>query len=453
MTRKKTTEQFIIEATKVHEDKYGYKKVEYINAHTKISIFCKACNNYFSQTPAKHTNSKQGCPTCGILSRAVKQRCTKEEFIEKANEVHKGIYGYEKVDYINSITCVNIFCKSCKEYFPQTPASHLTGRGCPACGILSMIGKQKKTTEQFIIEATNFHEGIYGYDKVDYINWDTYIDIFCKKCNEYFSQSAGNHLSGKGCPTCGILSRADMRRKTIEEFIIEATNFHEGIYGYEEVIYINDKTEVKIFCKKCNEYFSQTPNNHLAGNGCDACGRLSMIEKQSLTKEEFIEKAIKVHEDKYGYDEVVYVNAHTKISIFCKKCNEYFPQTPANHIYHQRGCPICCHKGYSDMAIKWLEFMMTEHKIHIQHALNGGEYKIPGTSWRADGFCVETNTIYEFHGDFWHGNPIKFNSSDINTRTHTTFGELYEKTQKRKQTLIEMGYNYVEMWEYDWKSG
>ena len=40
MGKKKTTEQFIEKARKIHGDKYDYSKVEYINATTDVCIIC-----------------------------------------------------------------------------------------------------------------------------------------------------------------------------------------------------------------------------------------------------------------------------------------------------------------------------------------------------------------------------------------------------------------------------
>ena len=88
--------------------------------------------------------------------------------------------------------------------------------------------------------------------------------------------------------------------------------------------------------------------------------------------------------------------------------------------------------------------------IHIQHAENEGEYSIPETKYKADGFCKETNTIYEFHGDFWHGNPKKYPSEKLNCISKKTFGELYENTKQREEEIIQRGYTLVTIWEYDW---
>lgn len=102
---------------------------------------------------------------------------------------------------------------------------------------------------------------------------------------------------------------------------------------------------------------------------------------------------------------------------------------------------------YSYASIRWLESIMQLENIHIQHALNDGEFLIPGTKYRADGYCQETNTIYEFHGDYWHGNPLLFESSVINEVIGKTMGELYQKTIIKEEEIRGLGYNLVVKWE------
>ena len=108
--------------------------------------------------------------------------------------------------------------------------------------------------------------------------------------------------------------------------------------------------------------------------------------------------------------------------------------------------------GYSIKAIQWLEEIMKEEQIFIQHAGNVGEYSIPGTRFKVDGYCKETNTCYEFHGVYWHGHPSKFSPTDINPVNKKTYGELYQKTLERDQKIRDLGYNLVVMWEHEWKS-
>ena len=59
--------------------------------------------------------------------------------------------------------------------------------------------------------------------------------------------------------------------------------------------------------------------------------------------------------------------------------------------------------NYSKASIQWLEWIMEDNRrkgkdVQIQHALNGGEFKIPNTNYRCDGYDEKHNTIYEFYG-------------------------------------------------------
>ena len=98
-----------------------------------------------------------------------------------------------------------------------------------------------------------------------------------------------------------------------------------------------------------------------------------------------------------------------------------------------------------------MNFISKYYNINIQHAENDREYLIPETKYRADGFCKENNTIYEFHGDFWHGNPNIYKDNDINIITKCTYKELYDKTLIRENKIKELGYNLITIWENDWK--
>lgn len=88
--------------------------------------------------------------------------------------------------------------------------------------------------------------------------------------------------------------------------------------------------------------------------------------------------------------------------------------------------------------------------VEIQTTENGGEYLVPGTKYKVDGFCAITNTVYEFHGDFWHGNPATQDPNSIHPVSLRTMGELYERTMAREKVIRNLGYNLVTIWESDW---
>ena len=170
-----------------------------------------------------------------------------------------------------------------------------------------------------------------------------------------------------------------------------------------------------------------------------------------LTTSQCIERAKVVHGDKYDYSLVEYKNTHTKVKIICK-FHGIFEQTPVAHVSIKTKCPLCFPK-HSELALDWINYVQLVDKNHIQHALNGGEYKIPGTRYTVDGYCPATNTIYEFHGDYWHGNPKVFDESFINDKVGKSMGDLYKQTLKKEKVIKSHNnnYNLVIMWEFDWK--
>lgn len=125
-----------------------------------------------------------------------------------------------------------------------------------------------------------------------------------------------------------------------------------------------------------------------------------------------------------------------------------------NRTHNKHGCPICTkvninHTGYSKIQIQWIKEIMKRDKINIIHAENGSEYKIPNVGY-VDGYCAETNTVYEFHGDFYHGHPSKYPSDKIHPLLNKKYGELYEQTLKRDALIISLGYNLVSIWEHQY---
>lgn len=113
-----------------------------------------------------------------------------------------------------------------------------------------------------------------------------------------------------------------------------------------------------------------------------------------------------------------------------------------------RGCPHCAKtRMYSKKQIIWLENIMKEQKISIQHALSPeGEYRIP-TIGKVDGYCASTNTVFEFHGDYWHGNPLVWDENKVHEVIGKLFGQLYRETLARDDKIRKLGYNLVVQWE------
>jgi len=265
-SHRKGKKEFIKQAIKKHNDKFNYDKVKYINSDTNIKIFCNKHKIYFEVTPYTHLKGNGSCPKCRYETTAIKNSFTKEQFIEKANKVHREEYDYSLVKYKNNATKVKIICKI-HNVFEQTPGMHLAGQGCPFC-----YGKQAKSKEQFIIEAKGIHGDIYDYSKVKYVNANEKVTIICnKKGHGEFEQLPCNHLSKKyGCPKCGTIKCTEAITDTLEQFITKANKKHNNLYDYSNVKYIKSQEKVTIICK-LHGPFDQIPSSHLFGTRCPKC--------------------------------------------------------------------------------------------------------------------------------------------------------------------------------------
>ena len=281
----------------------------------------------------------------------------------------------------------------------------------------------KFTKDDFIRESIKIHHDKYDYSLVEYIKSSEKVTIICR-VHGSFEQRASNHLRGRGCYDC-----KKTRMHDSEKFIKLSIDIHGSKYSYDKTIYDGSHKDVIISCKKHGD-FSQTPTNHLRGKGCPICA----IESTRLIIDDFIKRCDIIHDFKYDYSLVVYKNLRTDILIKCREHGD-FRQRAKNHLDGQ-GCPKCG-DNFGIKENKWLDlYGIKERQIRI------GRYVV-------DGYDPDTKTIYEFNGDFWHGNPDVFRKDDYNNVVKRTFGELYQKTLKKETELKRRGYNVISIWEND----
>ena len=172
-----------------------------------------------------------------------------------------------------------------------------------------------------------------------------------------------------------------MRRLTTEEFIKKSKEIHGDRYDYSKVNYITAKTKVCIICPKHGEFWME-PVNHLSGQNCPKC-----VGGVRLTKEEFITKANEVHNNKYDYSKVDYVNSQTKVCIICPEHGEFW-QTPNAHL-SRRNCPKCV----GGVIMTQDEFIKRANEVHnFKYDYSKVEYKNARTK-----VCI----ICPEHGEFW----------------------------------------------------
>ena len=175
-----TTDEFIAKATKAHNGKYDYSKVNYKGWGDYVTIICPE-HGEFTQKAGAHLKGA-GCAKCANVVNPV----SREEFIERCTSIYGSKYAMDNIRYRNLKTMVTFTCERHGE-FEMKPKTFLKGGGCPYCQ------KEKK----FIEKATEKHGGKYDYSKVVYKNANTPVCIIDKERGEFW-QKPSNHLDGIG---------------------------------------------------------------------------------------------------------------------------------------------------------------------------------------------------------------------------------------------------------------
>lgn len=148
-----------------------------------------------------------------------------------------------------------------------------------------------------------------------------------------------------------------MKKLTIKEYVEKATNVHKGKYSYRNSNYINSKSDICVTCPEHGDFWLNA-SSHLMGTGCSKCAGL-----YKPTTEEFIEKARKIHGDKYIYTNTEYVNSQTPIKVICPKHGE-FTITP-NHLLSGVGCSDCGAESTAEkLSLGLSTFVERANKVH-----------------------------------------------------------------------------------------
>jgi hypothetical protein len=183
----------------------------------------------------------------------------------------------------------------------------------------------------FIEKSIKLHENKYVYSYVEYKNARTKVNILCPE-HGLFEQEPYVHLKGHGCPICngGV-------KYTQEIFLEKSKLKHGDKYDYSLINYINSSTKVGIVCN-IHGKFEQKPSEHLK-YGCFKCAIINRSNSRKLTKEDFVNRANKIHNFKYDYNNSNYISHKEMVSIVCKKHGE-FSQRANSHL-NGAGCPVC----------------------------------------------------------------------------------------------------------------
>lgn len=393
-----------------------------------------------------------------ILDERIEKRSktaayTLETFLEKAIRVHgPNRYNYSQIgkdDIKSGFSYVTIGCNICGYFWPTKIHQHInnTKDKCARCR-----GKEHWSLERLKERSYNLYGSKYNFDKIDpgaKLRSRSIIPITCNTCGHSWPVSLGGHVGGRyGCPSC-----ADRLRWSTDRFFIEAGQIHGDSFSYIAPTsrILGFGTKIFMICNTCSYEFLRSIKSHIKSkSGCATCKNIA-----PWTLERFVEESTIIHNERYDYsfiDKNQILTNKSVVDIWCKKCNRIFSQQINSHT-QGKGCKHCCtNRAYSQGQIQWLQYVMQKENINIQYVLSPeGEYKIKDVG-KVDGFCHETNTVYEYHGSYFHGEIGIFDHDKTNLTLGKTFGELYYNTMTRDQRIRDLGYNLIIKWEEEFKS-
>lgn len=412
-----TQESFMDRVIKIHGNRYDYSKTEIKNKSIPVIIICSE-HGQFKQLPQNHIKGA-GCPVCAKNTRKISQRYSTSDFIDSVRNLHGTKYDYSEVEYVNSQMKVKIIC-STHGAFMMKPNSHFNGQGCPKCGRNTAREKTTLQYSEFLKRAKKIHGSQYEYEESSYENYTSKMKMFCAE-HGVFEQTPHSHISMKsGCHKCGYVKSATSNQKGWKIVLGMFTTVHGDRYTYDSSTYIDVSEKIRILCKK-HGWFEQKPYQHYGGSGCNRCAIEEVHEKQKIDFEEFVNRSINFHGNRYQYIRGDFKDIFTPILIKCTR-HGGFLQLPRDH-YRGSGCPKCVSsRGENEirLILEDLKIKFEEQKT-FQNLIHKNKLK-------CDFYLPDFDLVIEYNG-LQHYEPI------------TVFGGMDGLIETQKRDMIK--YNYL----------
>ena len=230
----------------------------------------------------------------------------------------------------------------------------------------------------FVAEAKKRHGDKFNYDKTEPKGACSKVIVNCPVHGDY-EVTANGHLL-YDCYEC-----SPRKKKGLKTFLERAREKHGGKYDYSLVDYKRTDEKVKIVCER-HGIFEQKPSSHLE-YGCAKCGH----DKKLNSTETFIDKAVKLHGDRYDYSLVNYTGARDYVKIICKFHGE-FEQEARVHLMGCH-CQKCANEMISDSKKHTLSSFIERSKQH-----HGERYDYSLVEYKHS--CSPVKIICSIHGTF-----------------------------------------------------
>lgn len=261
----------------------------------------------------------------------------------------------------------------------------------------------------------------------------------CENGHSTFSPIS-DRSGGHGCSYCS--GRYCDESKSVFNLNKELMKeWHQDNKFDPKKVSLGSDKKIKWICERGHTWEARIPDRLKKGSGCPACKGCCATEEKNLLK--LYPEIVKEWDYKNNSKSPdCYLPQSNYIANWiCDIKGHIWAAAICDRVRRKTRCPFCSNR-VSKIALSWLDsigIINKEFKISIK-----------GRKYEVDGFDPKTNTVYEFYGDFWHGNPNIFNQSDFNSINNKTYGELYHLTILRENMIIDEGFNLITMWESDY---
>jgi len=417
-----TFDEFVIKAREARGDRFEYREDGWRGVAGKVLVICPDHGEWLAHA-AWHLKGIE-CPKCSRPGVNV----TFDEMVVRAREAHGDEFIYRNENWTGASGMIVYECKV-HGRVEQIYRDHIRGIGCRQCGYETAASQRRMSLKEFVNRARSIHGDVYDYPDTLPLRNDP-IRIVCRTHGAFY-QKRSEHFAGHGCHTCG-----GRKRRTTEQYIEDARARHGDRFSYDRTVFVRTTDKLIVTCGVHGDFLVNA-NAHLLGNGCMDCAGL-----RRRTTEQFVEKARDRFGDRYDYSLVEYVNSSLEVTIVCHSHGP-FEQRPIYHLVNAVGCPKCTY-SVSRPESQWLD------DLGIDQSLRQARIRLKGKSRSVDAYDPETNTVYEFWGSWWHGDPKVFPSDGIHSVAKKTYGELYRRTMDKRRLIIAAGYRLVDVWESEY---
>jgi very-short-patch-repair endonuclease len=294
----------------------------------------------------------------------------------------------------------------------------------------------KKLNKKEVINRLNeLFNNKYNYSLLKFKNTKSHVDIICP-VHDIFHKRLDKHLSGEGCPYCSRKKVNDKLRKKQEDYLKECNEVHFFKYDYSKTFYEKCNCYIKIICPNHGE-FKIRADHHRRGQGCKLCAYEKSSENQRKKQEIFIKEAKEIHDNKYDYSLVKYINNYSKIIIICP-IHGKFTIKPHDHIIHKMGCSNC-NESKGEREIR--KFLINNNiEFESQYRFENCKNK---NSLPFDFYLKNNKTCIEFDGKQhyeiikYFGGEENFKKIKINDKIKNDF------CKENKINLIRISYKEI----------